>query len=257
MSRAALADALNRRLRRGVFSGRSIEKIERGEPVDGFRLRPVLIALGLEAPLTLDGPTSGESPGSWLRRVREAHGISPNELCGRAQYPQYNRRLSRTTLAAYEADEKIPGWFVFDALEASFRHFGVAVAADSLWRVWDNADHAAAAAIWEPQIVTFGDAQIVGFGAAQLRLGDSAAATAQQVAPLPSKSTLPAVARRALAGAAVVVPLLASLAKRNKIEDLSTGGGPRHRSRPLPADAATERIIAYQLRHGVQLFPSG
>lgn len=152
LTRASLANAINDRLRRPVATHSTIAKIERGQPVDAFRYRPVLIELELAPEPSREEPRPNQAPGEWVRELREAHGIAPTIFWLHAQYSASGRRLSRSTLDAIEKRGRVPTLPMVDALATGFERSHVDIDARHLENAWILYGGDAVDAAWGPGI---------------------------------------------------------------------------------------------------------
>ena len=152
LSRAKVADAIEDRLGRYLVTERTLAKIENGRPVEPARYRPVLIELELAPEPSLERPGKKQSPGAWVRELREAHGIPPTMFCGEARYPGSERRLSRSTLSAIEESRRIPTLPMVDAIATGFERCHVEVDAARLEGAWILYGGGQVIAAWGPEM---------------------------------------------------------------------------------------------------------
>ena len=140
LTRSALAQSVDAQLPPSPVTGHprsavttaTIEKIERGQPVERHKVLPVLCYLGIRQRPPTAAPRSGADPGQWLRSLREAHGISPREFCSFAKYEGKKGALSPTTLGSIERGEAV-SFFIIHSLRNGFGAFGIEI--DNLFRL--------------------------------------------------------------------------------------------------------------------------
>jgi transcriptional regulator with XRE-family HTH domain len=148
LSRADVVAQIAKQPGADVVTERTIQKIETGKRVDDHRRWPLLVFLGFAEAPSIQRPARGQTPGAWLRQLREAHGIGPTLFCDHAKYTDSKQRVSRTTLAAIEEDRLFPALKMLDAIAASLKCYALSVDVVDLELAWIHHDPHQAAARW-------------------------------------------------------------------------------------------------------------
>jgi transcriptional regulator with XRE-family HTH domain len=148
LSRADVVAQIAKQPGAHVVTERTIQKIETGKRVDDHRRWPLLVFLGFAEAPSIQRPAQGQTPGAWLRQLREAHGIGPTLFCDHAKYTDSKQRVSRTTLAAIEEDRLFPALKMLDAIAASLKHYALSVDVVDLELAWIHHNPHQAAARW-------------------------------------------------------------------------------------------------------------
>ena len=130
MNQAEVATLITSRLPHRPLSEDSVSRVEQGVPVEASVLWPILLAVGLHEPPSLAAPRPGQSPGDWVRDLRESYRIAPKAFCFAALYSGVGlrpRRLTYKTLMRIETGDRLPDWSMMPALAGAFGHFGLSV----------------------------------------------------------------------------------------------------------------------------------